>query len=114
MNKGFIDGVRGFVMILVLVDHKNLKLLADTSLFLILTGFTTALQEYSMMNAQEDNQQLNNNTDTKNNADPTSLQNEVVISTTKKNFSNLYYHHLGMQKISHISFVCIISINDGT
>jgi hypothetical protein len=89
LNKGFIDGVRGFVMILVFVDHNfytNYKLLADTSLFLILTGFTTALQEYSMMNAQEDNQQLNNNTDTKNNADATSLKNEVVISTTEKNF----------------------------
>jgi hypothetical protein len=123
LNKCFINGVRGFVRILVLVDHNfytNHKLLADTSLFLILTGFTTASQEYSMMNAKEDNQQLNN-TDTKNNADATLLQNEVVISTTEKNFFESMHHHqviLGMQKnFSFLVYFCIISdllVNDDT
>ena len=52
-NRRFFDGMRGYLSILVLIDHyfynawvtRNFKLKVDTLLFVLLTGFTTILMD---------------------------------------------------------------------
>lgn len=55
MNKNLLEGVRGFLIILVMIDHfawNNIplygyRLSCDTYLFILLSGFTTLLQDFS-------------------------------------------------------------------